>query len=293
MDGIAIVLDLHHPDHYLHAFTFPEWRHVASFGKRGKGPEEMLSAESIRFHALDSLWVLDANRMLITRWQISPQNRLAERVEAIDLDKSLIRTLDFLVTDTGFIVPDYLGTHRYSRVTFQGKRTGSEGSIPTEKGYNELARPAFAQAWRSFIDGYRGSDILVMATQLGEVIEFHRPADSEGAVLYGPHGEPEFRPEQSEAIPTGIMGFSDVQVTERYVYAVFHGRSFEEIGRTLRAGGVNEDGGRFIYVFDHEGTPVRKYTLDRAVYGIHVDEQAGTIVATDVNSDNPICVFEM
>ena len=45
-EGVAVVLDLHNLDHYLHAFTYPEWKHITSFGKRGEGPEEMLSAET-------------------------------------------------------------------------------------------------------------------------------------------------------------------------------------------------------------------------------------------------------
>lgn len=45
-DSIAIVMDLHNADNYFHAFTYPNWKHIVSFGKRGEGPEEMLSAET-------------------------------------------------------------------------------------------------------------------------------------------------------------------------------------------------------------------------------------------------------
>jgi hypothetical protein len=84
------------------------------------------------------------------------------------------------------------------------------------------------------------------------------------------------------------MGFSDLQITDKYIYTVFHGRTFREIGKNIQEGKEKEDGGRFIYVFDLEGKPVVKYTLDRAVYGICVNEEANTIIATDVNSDEPL-----
>lgn len=51
------------------------------------------------------------------------------------------------------------------------------------------------------------------------------------------------------------------------------------------------DGGRYIYVFSLSGEPIRKYVLDHNVYGISVDELNGEIVATDVNSDEPVVKY--
>ena len=36
-DSMAIVMDLHNADYYFHAFTYPDWKHIVSFGKRGEG----------------------------------------------------------------------------------------------------------------------------------------------------------------------------------------------------------------------------------------------------------------
>ena len=51
------------------------------------------------------------------------------------------------------------------------------------------------------------------------------------------------------------------------------------------------DGGRYIYVFSLTGEPIRKYVLDHYVYGISVDDLNGRIIATDVNSDEPVVKF--
>ena len=51
-NGLAVLLDLHNDSHYLYAFTYPDWQPVAPFGKRGEGPEELLSADAN--HALVS-----------------------------------------------------------------------------------------------------------------------------------------------------------------------------------------------------------------------------------------------
>jgi hypothetical protein len=285
-DSIAVILDLHNADHYLHAFTYPQWQHIVSFGKRGNGPEELLSAETFQFDSPDSLWVLDANRMQVTRWGINRMDKSAERLEEINLDKQLIRTLDFHKTADGFIVPDYSGEYRYHLLNEKGEIIQSAGSIPTEK--KQVQSPALAQVWRSFMEYNPHNKTLALATQLGEVLEIVTLANDTNRVLYGPNGEPAFQVSRGEGIPVGIMGFSDIQITDNYIYAVFHGRTFREIGKNIQEGKKNEDGGRFIYVFDLEGKPVVKYTLDRAIYGICVNEETNTILATDVNSDEPL-----
>lgn len=288
--GVAIILDLHNADHFLHAFTYPAWQHITSFGKRGNGPEELLSAASFRFHSPDSLWVLDANKMQITRWRIDEGNHIAERLEEINLDKQLLRTLDFDKSPEGFIVSDYTGAYRYHLLDKQGRILESKSFIPTENTRVQRT-PALAQAWRSFMDYNPQNNTLALVTQLGEVAEIVDVAADTGHVVYGPNKEPRFRLSHSEGIPTGIMGFSDVQVTESHIYAVFHGRTFKEIEKVLQAGKQHEDGGRFIYVFDLDGSPVMKYVLDRAIYGIYVNEATNTIIATDVNSDEPIIQY--
>lgn len=87
------------------------------------------------------------------------------------------------------------------------------------------------------------------------------------------------------------MGFSDVQVTDSAIYAVFHGRSFKEIAQSARSGINLPDGGKYIYMFSLTGEPLCKYVLDHYIHGISVDEQKGVIIATDVNKDEPIIEY--
>lgn len=292
-EHLAVVLDLHNADHFFHAFSYPEWKHIVSFGQRGQAPEEMLSAETIRVCSPDSIWTVDANKMEITRWRINVKEGIATREEAIPLDKELIRTLDICLADSGFITPDYTGENRYCLVDFKGRLQQTNGAIPTEKTYTSIAKPALAQAWRSFMDYLPEKQLLVMATQLGEVLEIYQLKDGSRKVIYGPHGEPEFQIHAGDGIPTGIMGFSDIRITNNYIYAVFHGQTFKEIMQAQIKGTPLEDGGRYLCVFDHDGNPVKRYTLDHAIYSIAIDEQTGTIIATDVNSDHPIIKLQM
>ncbi|MEQ2518294.1 MULTISPECIES: BF3164 family lipoprotein [Bacteroides] len=285
----AIVMDLHGTDHYGHLFQYPSFQYLSSFGRRGDSPMEMLSMENFRLQN-HGLWTLDANKSELTRLDFSSSGDSLLREEAVTLDEDILRPLDFVVyDDTTFVIPDYSGESRFLKVNCQGKLIEKIGAIPTanEKVLHE-ARPALAQAWRSFLDYNPHNGVLAAVTQLGEVVEVYNLKDSTHVVRIGEHNEPEFKVSDGYGIPTGIMGFSDVQVTDSAIYAVFHGTSFKEIARQS---GRLPDGGKYIYVFSLKGEPLCKYVLDHYIYGIWVDEATKTIMATDVNSDQPILKF--
>ena len=290
-DQVAIVMDLHNPDYFFHAFRYPQWEHITSFGKRGEGPEEMLSAETFQFNSPDSIWALDANKMQITRWSVSPASRSAERQETISLDKKLVRSLDFCATDNQILIPGYLGECRYWQVDYSGKAFNSVSEIASETHWEADTYPALAQSWRSFMDYNPHNGVLAMVTQLGEVLEIFNEKDGSHIVLYGPNGEPKFKKtSDGQGVQTldAIKGFSDVVVTDRYIYAPFEGSVVCDELEMYKQGKEPEDGARSIYVFDLKGNPVRKYTLDKPIKGIDVDEGRGTILATCVESDDPI-----
>lgn len=286
------ILDLHGENNYFHIFDKSGNGHIASFGTRGEGPEELLQAINFRYVSPDSIWTLDSNKRQICRWKFSQPDNKVSQEEVIQLTSDLLNPLDFLLYDSAtFLIPDYLGKNRLNRVNNQGEITESIGTIPARDQVKKEILPALAQAWRSFIDYNPQKHVMAIATQLGDVIEIFNQNTGTRKVLYGPYGEPKYkRTSEGYAIPTGIMGYSDIQVTDQYIYAVFHGRSFEEI---IRNQGKSEDGGRYIHVFDFNGDPVCRYILDQAVYGIHVDEKNGIIWATNVNADEQILKYKI
>lgn len=286
-NNLAIVMDLHHPDHFYHAFTYPQFEYISSFGKRGQAPEEMLSAENFRLVG-DYLWGLDANKQQITTITTRGVHQL-EQIKEISLDKEIIRALDFaLYDDSCFIIPDYSGTNRFHIVNKSGKIVSSHGKIPSKK--HKVGDMPLAQAWRSFIDYNPRNHTLAMVTQLGEVLEIYNLKDSTMVLKIGPHGEPKYRESGGVAIPSGIMGFSDVQVTDKYIYAAFQGRSFKDIAQQQQPA---IDGGQFIYVFSLKGLPLYKYTLNHFIYGITVNEETKELYTLDVNSNQPIIKYEL
>lgn len=286
--SLAVILDLHPDSCFLHAFTYPEWRYVTSFGSRGEGPEDILSAERVRISSPDSVWVLDSNRCQITRWRISNGN--AERVEEIPLDDRLIRTLDFCKTADGFLVTDYTGNYRYHVLDQYGKIKQSVGSIPTEKNISDENSMALAQAWRSFMDYNPKNGVLAIVTQLGEVVELFNLKTGEHHVCYGPGGEPVFSIAQSEAIPKGIKGFNDVVVSDSCIYTVFDGISFKDRIREFRSGKKQPEGGKYVYVFGFDGKQKERIELFNSAFGLYVLE--GELLTTSTDADVPLYVYQ-
>ena len=291
-DTVAI-LDLHASEHFIQLFHYPDFSYIASLGRRGDSPEDMLSAENLRWDG-NSLWTLDANKSQLTRYGLSLSGDSLLREEVVSLDKEILRALDFVVyDDSTFIVPDYSGESRFCWVNRKGKLLRKMGEIPSANEEALMqARPALAQAWRSFIDYNPRNGVLEAVTQLGEVLEIDNLKDSTHVVRIGPHGEPKFKVAEGYGIPTGIMGFCDVQVADSAIYAVFQGRTFKEIAEASRRGDMT-DGGRCIYVFSLMGEPLRKYELDHAIYGITADEWKRSITITDVNEDDPILAYDI
>lgn len=145
----AAVLDLHGTDHYFHVFSYPEFHYLTSFGKRGEAPDEMLSAENIRWSG-KYIWTLDANKTLLTAFGFAVSGDTLLRQKEVKLSKDVSRALDFvLCKDSTFIIPDYTGDNRFCLVDPAGELSRKWGTIPSA---NEDAlqhfRPALAQFYR-------------------------------------------------------------------------------------------------------------------------------------------------
>lgn len=285
----AVIMDLHGPNHFGHLFQYPSFTYLSSFGKRGDSPTEMLSMENCRTYN-EKVWTLDANKKQLTSLDMSLSGDSLHYNRVITLKEDILRPLDFAVyNDTTFIIPDYSGDSRFCFVNQDGNKGHKIGTIPTiNLDALEDTRPALAQAWRSFIDYNPKNGVLGIVTQLGEVLEIYNLKDSTHVVRIGEHGEPEFKVSDGYGIPTGIMGFSDIQVTDSAIYTVFQGTAFKDIAKQ---GGRLPDGGNNIYVFSLKGEPLCKYILDHYIYGIWVDEVNKMILATDINNDQPIVKF--
>jgi len=282
-----LISDLHGSEHYCYQFSYPQMQLQQAFAVRGQGPSEFLDLENIRFNSKGEAITLDANKSMLTIFDTTN----SQPSKQIKLDQDLIRTLDFdCLNDSSFIVPDYSGKNRLCIINNQGQIIDRLFSIPTRTEQNNQSKMALSQAWRSFIDYNPTNGILAMASQLGHVLEIynvHRKHILK--IVYGAHGEPKFIDKGAYAVPTGIMGYSDVQVGQNRIYALFWGRSFNEIRNNTAV----TEGGNMLEVFDLQGNPIRRYMLDKYITGFCIDEKDNTMFALDINSNQYIVTYKL
>ena len=290
----VVIEDLHGPDHYYHLFTYPDFRHLHSFGQRGEGPEEMQTVDDFFWNG-QTLWALDNIKSELVRWELSDSRDRMIRVERIKLDKATFRALDIVpYQNNSFLIPNYSGDSRFCQVDRNGKLIKKWGEIPTERKNDLQKYPyAFGYGWRSFIDYSSNTGTLVAATQFGEVLEIWNVKNNTHKVLKGKLGEPEFEILPEYAVPAGSVGHNDIQVTDSAIYVIYRGISIKEDMLAHQKGKPLPTGGKTIRVFSLEGEPLKEYKLDHSVSGIWVMEEAGKMWALDVNSDEPLVEYSI
>ncbi len=283
------VLDLHGYQFYCHILSYPSMKLIESYALKGNGPDDFLSVENIRLNKNGDLFLLDANKETINIYDSNNDHTFKQ----IRLSDKLVRSLDFtLIDDSLFAMTDYTGKCRINIVDSNGSIIKQLFEIPTKKGKDpNISGVALAQAWRSFIDYNPNNGILCTVTQLGQVIEIYNIKTNKIVnILYGKHGEPEFINQGANAIPNGIMGYSDVQVGKDKIYTVFWGRSFKNIRRNPT---TKIEGGNILQVFNLEGEPICQYTLDRHITGFTINEENNRLFGLDVNNEEQIIEYQL
>ena len=288
----VVIEDLHGPDHYYHLFTYPDFRYLSSFGKRGEAPDEMQTVDDFFWNG-QTLWALDNIKSELVRWELNDSRDKMIRSERIKLDKATFRALDIVpFQNNSFLIPNYSGDSRFCQVDRNGKLIKKWGTIPTERKDDLQKYPyAFGYGWRSFIDYSPETGTLVAVTQFGEVLEIWNVKKDTHQVLKGKLGEPEFEILPEYAIPAGVVGHNDIQVTDRAIYVIFRGVSIKDEMLAYQKGNPLPTGGKTVRVFSLKGKPLKEYKLDHSVSGIWVMEEEGKMLALDVNSNESIVEY--
>ncbi len=287
------MFDLHNVDYFYHLFRFedPDYRYTTSFGKRGEADDEIIVADDIRIGENGEIWTLSDPKKQLWRYGREEDGQFTKQ-EVVHLSDSLIQLWNFVIyDDSTFILPDYRNNSRFMMIDRQGSLVKRMGTLPTVKNTRLLAENPLllGNPWFNYIHYNPRNGILASVTQLGEVLEIYDLKNDTIIIKYGPGGEPRFEDQNGFGAPVreSISGFIEVKVTDNYIYAVFNGRTFQEMVRAPQ----RIEGGNNIYVFDFAGNPVRRYLLDCYIMGFDVDEERGVIYALDLNDDQPIKEF--
>ena len=289
----AVVFDLHNTDYYCHVFTYPEFKYVSSFAKRGKGPDEILLADNVRWAGEEEVWVLDNGKNRMTRYSGIARGKTPKLEEHVKLEQSLMRAIDFdMYSETQVVIPDYSGEKRFCWVDLPSGRIHHKWmEIPIKN--KELLKNsphAVAAGWRSFMAFTPDKKRLVLANQFADRLDIYKVENGQLLTFTGSENkEPRFAvAPNGQGVPSGSICHYEVQVTDRYIYTIYDGRKFKDI---MKEEGLYKQGGKLFRIYTHDGKLVKGYKLDRYIAGIYVDESTGTFYGLDVNADEQIVKF--
>lgn len=294
-DSVAVIFDLNADSCFCHLFTYPGFHFIASFAPKGEGPEEIVSASMARFIDKNSLGILDMSGRKLAVYEGLDAHSVPRLRRVITFTEDVPMPLDFLpLPDSTLLIPDYLGEARFCIAGYDGHllRKAAMISLSDTATLHKNA-PAVAQAWRSFLAIDRAGKRVVAVTQLGDVLDTYAVGSGMRAEAHvvGRDGEPVFQvTPEGYGIPSGCMGYWDVQVTDSCIYALYDGTTFKEIAQSA---GMGKQGGTSLRVFSREGNLLRRYVFDRPLSGIYVDEARHLLWATDVNTDNGLFRYRL
>ena len=274
--GRMVLLDLASDSMFYHVYSYPEIAYLYSIGKKGDGPNEMVLPTPFQLYGKQFVF-LDGAKSELHYYQRADSGKM-ELTRKWNLEMPL--TVDFaVVDDTTVVVENMNGDSRLIEITPTQRIKKFKISCEEENGEANTAR-----LWRSLMDYDAMTGYVVMATQMGDVLEIYDlKEDSVKKVVTGETGTP--RVEQQ------IEGYHDVKWKDGCIYALYSGRSKDELNKKFNAGQREPDGGNLIKVYSSDGLLLKLYHLDSYINGFTFDKDK--IVGITSNSDSPVILFEL
>lgn len=272
-----VLFDLASDSLLYHIVSYPDFQYCYSLGKKGDAPMEITLSTPCQIKD-GYLMILDGAKGDLYRYKM-------DRLLSASFEKQqklpVMRTVDFVCkNDSTIIVEDMSGECRLLEIA--PSYTKKLFSIPSD---NAKKNATDGYLWRSFMTYNPALDMIALASQFGNVLEIYNLTDSLSTVIVGDGGEPR--------ATSQLQGFQDVKWVGEFVYALYSGRSMDELNRKFDAGQKEPDGGNLIKVFDASGILVKCYELDTYINGFAVDETQRQLIGISSNSDNPILLFDL
>lgn len=276
---LLFAFDMASDSMFYHVLSYPGLDYLYSFGKKGNGPEEIILPTPFQFYK-DELLVLDGARAKLYCYENVSQDSL-RNPSFMDLGAS--RAVDFVkANDSVLLVEDLSGEGRLIKYSPSGNE--KLYSIPQSDEHSE-ANALKAYLWRSFMSYNTELNKLAMATQSGDVLEIYDFESGKSQVVVGDGGMPR---EEDQ-----IEGFHDIHWIGDEIYALYSGRSRDELSQKYANGHREPDGGNWLNVYDSDGTLLKVYQLDCFINGFAYDREKDRIVGITSNSDNPFVFFDL
>lgn len=279
-------------ENIVNVFNSTNLSFIGSFGNRGKGPNEYMSAQFYGQYTIDNkginVWIMDGN---------SRKLHLINVEESLKTNNSTQPIKEkFLTRNTGF-----------ERSVFYINDSLIIGSSQSSNGHLYLYNPILDEIkWTKFYPELEteneetfgllwldmnslkpdGSKIACAFYSFNRIDIYSTDGKFEFSVTYNPDNLPEIIPKE-ELVDSdqNKVFYLDVYSTNNYIYALYCNSTSDNL--------YNSDFKSEIHVFNWNGDPVSIYRSDIAFDRIVVDEKNKIIIGGHYITDGDITVFNL
>ncbi|HYW06969.1 MAG TPA: BF3164 family lipoprotein [Longimicrobium sp.] len=274
-------------DSVVHVVRAADGALLRSFGRRGEGPGEYRSAWSLATTPGGGrgVWIYDMalQRFTAVRDVEDPSGP----IHSISLRTDGPATTPLWLTDSMIVTPGFFSGGRLARLEPGGMVRGYVGALPP--GGAEIPPSVRQHAYTGSLAKSEARSLLALATRHADQIEIYRPDGTLVRRARGPFGfEPRFTVSTRGGKPAmttddGLrFGYIDVTATDEWIFALFS-------GRTREGSGGDAAFGRYVHVFDWDGTLREVLRLDadlltlavardgRTLYGVRHDPEPAVV----------------
>ena len=186
---------------------------------------------------------------------------------------SLVTFQEYSIQPTYYVTAFKDATHYLGVGSFDSKYKVQEVGLPSEKQLAEFGTfknipssmdfNAYKSAHQSFIYVKPSGDKAVLMYRFADAIEIFDLHSKKGKSIHGPQGYAvEFKPLNAgdffvmQRTPKTRFAFVAGTATDQYIYAIYSGKLEEDL---------NPHYGETLFIYDWDGNPVKKITLDRTI----------------------------
>ncbi len=270
IDSFLITIDTKPQEEYKFINVFSlEGEYLFSFVDKGNGPKEMINPKSIDSDPFDKekFWVFDAS--LYRFIKLSLKTKMIENYIPIDrgIPYNSIKLSNGNVSSLGF----GLTYGRYALYDSTGQFIKEVGEIPPGKMKNTPV-PVHLVAFQGKIRKCANNSEIVISSRFTDMIEIYLLDGTLIKRFFGPIEKlPIYEtvkvgdnPVMALDDKNSVLGYIDICVTNRKIYALYSGRTRPEYGQKAPYGNT-------IHVFDFEGNILKIYKTDEDLFAITID----------------------
>lgn len=295
LDSVYIVKDSK-SEFILHIFSLDSHEYMGGFIRRGRGPSEEILIQSVSRAAHNSLFYKTLSGLTLA--QFSPKTNSLESIMiyevpvdaltvAYPLNETKVLGWNYTIHENEFLLynpSDKQFSDFGNGFPYPGKNLTLEEKHRLFSNKQMTIKPdkqKFATAYMSF------PMIRVFNSIDGKLItEFNSPQT---------HNFPYAminRNATQDEIKELVENYFTITSTDQYIYALYSGKTKNKLYPDLFTPNFSPpDFGNEIHVWDWEGNPVKKISLDQMIFSFDVCLKDSTILAISVNDPDKIMVF--